>query len=106
MSLLLIAWTQNVALTKPPTRAFVADPALWNAGEAILAPTTVPECLLIEPTETESLTELDRFLSAMESIYQEIMTQPALLKNAPHNQVIKRVNEVKAAKELIVSETL
>ena len=96
--------TQQYGVTAADVAKRILDYGFY--APTIYFPTTVPECLLIEPTETESLAELDRFLSAMESIYQEIMTQPTLLKNAPHNQVIKRVNEVKAAKELIVSETL
>lgn len=63
-------------------------------------PLLVPECLLIEPTETESKQELDRFIEAMDCIMQEIKNNPEKLQLAPHNQYISRVNEVKAAKEL------
>jgi len=69
------------------------------------APTTyfpllVPECLLIEPTETECKTELDSFVSAMKAILHEAETNPAILKNAPHTQPVKRLDDVKAAREL------
>ncbi len=69
------------------------------------APTTyfpllVPECLLIEPTETECKEELDRFISAMKSILEEAKTHPELLKNAPHHLPVKRLDDVKAAREL------
>lgn len=69
------------------------------------APTTyfpllVPECLLIEPTETESKQELDRFIQAMQSIYQEAQQQPDLLRDAPHTLPVKRLDDVKAAKDL------
>ena len=69
------------------------------------APTTyfpllVPECLLIEPTETESKAELDRFVDAMRSILNEAKTTPVLLKDAPHTLPIKRLDDVKAAREL------
>ena len=52
------------------------------------APTTyfpllVPECLLIEPTETESKQTLDAFVRAMAEILDEARTQPALVKAAP-----------------------
>lgn len=69
------------------------------------APTTyfpllVPECLLIEPTETESKAELDRFIEAMKLILNEAKTNPALLKEAPHHQPVTRLDDVKAAREL------
>ena len=69
------------------------------------APTTyfpllVPECLLIEPTETECKAELDKFVSAMKTILHEAQTSPALLKDAPHKLPVKRLDDVKAAREL------
>jgi glycine dehydrogenase subunit 2 len=69
------------------------------------APTTyfpllVPECHLIEPTETEAKEELDRFIAAMEAILQEVRTQPELVKGAPHTLPVRRLDDVKAAREL------
>lgn len=69
------------------------------------APTTyfpllVPECLLIEPTETECKEELDRFIQAMTRILEEAATDPAELKQAPHHLPVKRLDDVKAAREL------
>jgi glycine dehydrogenase subunit 2 len=69
------------------------------------APTTyfpllVPECLLIEPTETETREELDGFVGAMVQIRREAETEPELVKSAPHSQPVRRLDEVKAAKEL------
>jgi glycine dehydrogenase subunit 2 len=69
------------------------------------APTTyfpqlVPECLLIEPTETESKQTLDAFAAAMKSILEEAYRQPELVKNAPHNMPVRRLDEVRAAREL------
>lgn len=69
------------------------------------APTTyfpllVPECLLIEPTETESKEELDGFVQAMKSIRKEAETNPNLVKEAPHTLPVKRLDDVKAAREL------
>lgn len=66
----------------------------------IYFPLLVPECLLIEPTETESKQQLDLFLDAMQSIYDEIKTNPDLVKTAPHTRKLKRLDEVKAAKQL------
>ncbi len=69
------------------------------------APTTyfpllIPECLLIEPTETESKEELDGFIDIMRTIRQEAMSNPTLLKEAPHTLPVKRLDDVKAAREL------
>lgn len=69
------------------------------------APTTyfpllIPECLLIEPTETESKEEMDRFIAAMKSIRQEAINTPVVLKDAPHTLPVKRLDDVKAAREL------
>ena len=69
------------------------------------APTTyfpllVPECLLIEPTETESKDTLDAFIKAMKAIRHEAETNPSQVKNAPHTLPVKRLDDVKAAREL------
>ena len=69
------------------------------------APTTyfpllVPECLLIEPTETECKQDLDLFLRAMEKIRNEMTESTSLLKNSPHNTPVSRLDDVKAAREL------
>ncbi len=63
-------------------------------------PLLVPECLLIEPTETESKQVLDRFVDAMVQILQEAKDNPDLLRSAPHTLPVKRLDEVKAAREL------
>ena len=69
------------------------------------APTTyfpmlVPECLLIEPTETESREALDGFIAAMAKIQEEAEQNPALLHEAPQSQPVRRLDEVRAAREL------
>ena len=69
----------------------------------IYFPLLVDECLLIEPTETESLDELDHFLAVMQRIYDEIHESPELLKKAPHTLTISRADEVRAAKQLILT---
>jgi len=65
-------------------------------------PLIVHEALMIEPTETESMQTLDAFADALIRIAQEARSQPELLKNAPHNSPVGRVDEVKAAKELVL----
>ena len=65
-------------------------------------PLLVPECLLIEPTETESKEVLDAFADTMIRILHEAKSNPELVKNAPHNLPVRRLDEVKAARELDV----
>jgi glycine dehydrogenase subunit 2 len=66
----------------------------------IYFPLMVPECLLIEPTETESKEELDRFCDAMAAIRQEMQTDPAALTSAPQTLPVRRLDDVRAAKNL------
>lgn len=69
------------------------------------APTTyfpllVPECLLIEPTETESKETLDAFVDAMTQILSEAHEDPEKVKGAPYTTPVGRLDEVAAAREL------
>jgi glycine dehydrogenase subunit 2 len=69
------------------------------------APTTyfpllVPECLLIEPTETESKETLDRFVDAMIAIAQDARKPGATHKDAPFTMPVRRLDDVKAARNL------
>jgi glycine dehydrogenase subunit 2 len=69
------------------------------------APTTyfpllVPECLLIEPTETEAKEELDGFIEAMIAIQREAEQDPAKVKGAPYTLPVRRLDDVRAAKQL------
>ena len=71
------------------------------------APTTyfpllVPECLLIEPTETESKQTLDGFVDAMIDILTAARDSGASFKEAPHSMPVRRLDDVKAARELDV----
>jgi glycine dehydrogenase subunit 2 len=63
-------------------------------------PLLVPECLLIEPTETESKQIVDVFADTMIKILQEAKSNPDILKTAPHTLPVRRLDEVKAAREL------
>jgi glycine dehydrogenase subunit 2 len=65
-------------------------------------PLIVHEALMIEPTETESKETLDAFAQAMIKIAEEARTNPTLLKEAPHNTPVSRLDEVKAAKDLVL----
>jgi glycine dehydrogenase subunit 2 len=65
-------------------------------------PLIVHEALMIEPTETESKQVLDAFVEAMLKIADEARTQPEVLHAAPHATPVGRLDEVKAAKDLVV----
>lgn len=65
-------------------------------------PLIVPEALLIEPTETETKQTLDNFIDVMKRIAQEAHDDPELLRSAPHKTPVKRVDEVRAAKQLVL----
>ena len=65
-------------------------------------PLIVHEALMIEPTETESLQVLDAFIETMQKIAEEAHTDPELLKSAPHNTPVGRLDEVKAARDLVL----
>ncbi len=72
------------------------------------APTTyfpllVPECLLIEPTETETRADLDEFANAMAEIRENARNNPDEVKQAPVNMPVRRLDDVRAAKQLDVA---
>jgi glycine dehydrogenase subunit 2 len=65
-------------------------------------PLIVHEALMIEPTETESKQTLDSFADALIKIADEAHTHPELLKTAPHHSPVGRLDEVKAARDLVL----
>ncbi len=65
-------------------------------------PLIVHEALMIEPTETENKGTLDKFAEALIKIAEEAKSQPELVKNAPHTTPFGRMDEVKAARELVL----
>jgi len=69
-------------------------------------PLIVHEALMIEPTETENKVTLDDFSQALIKIAEEAKTQPDLLHSAPHNTPVKRLDEVKAARDLVMCCTI
>ncbi len=64
----------------------------------IYFPTVVHGAMMIEPTETESLETLDNFIDTMKTIAHEAETSPELIKGAPHNTIVGRVDEARAAR--------
>ncbi|QTL99851.1 aminotransferase class V-fold PLP-dependent enzyme [Iocasia frigidifontis] len=65
----------------------------------IYFPLVVKEALMIEPTETENITTLNKFIATMINISREIENNIEIVKNAPHNTTIKKLDEVKAARK-------
>jgi glycine dehydrogenase subunit 2 len=65
-------------------------------------PLIVPGALMIEPTESESVEELDLFIDAMRSIAKEVEETPELVKTAPHSTRVSRLDEVAAARKPVL----
>jgi glycine dehydrogenase subunit 2 len=89
---------------KERTGVTAMDVAKRLLDKGFHAPTTyfplmVPECLLIEPTETESKQTLDAFVDALAGIREEALAQPELLKTSPHTTCVRRLDDVRAARE-------
>lgn len=101
-----------IVTTSPQKKAFnvtAMDFAKRLLDYGFHAPTTyfpllIPECLLIEPTETECKAEIDAFVDAMSTVLQEAESQPELLRTAPHRLPVQRLDDVKAARELDLTE--
>src|SRR5512135_12266 len=90
---------------KDATGVSAMDIAKRLLDKGFHAPTTyfpmlVAECLLIEPTETESKEVMDNFVAAMKEIRAEAFADAAMVKGAPYTQPVRRLDDVKAAREL------
>lgn len=68
----------------------------------IYFPLLFHEAMMIEPTETESKETIDEFINIMRIIAQEAKDNPELVKTAPHNTPIGRVDDVLAAKQPVL----
>jgi glycine dehydrogenase subunit 2 len=83
-------------------RALDIAKALLDRGymaPTVYFPLIVPECLMIEPTETESKETLDDFADALADIVARAYTDPKSLQDAPVNTVVGRVDETRAARQ-------
>jgi glycine dehydrogenase subunit 2 len=83
-------------------RALDLAKALLDRGymaPTIYFPLIVPECLMIEPTETESKETLDEFAAALRAIVETAKTNPQELLDAPTTTVVGRVDETRAARQ-------
>lgn len=68
----------------------------------IYFPLIVDNAIMIEPTETESVETLDGFIDTMIKIAKEAKDNPEILKEAPHNTPVRRIDEVGAARNLVL----
>ncbi|MBA3721847.1 MAG: aminomethyl-transferring glycine dehydrogenase subunit GcvPB [Parachlamydiaceae bacterium] len=69
-------------------------------------PLIIKECMLIEPTESESKATLDKFLEIIGKIVEEIKKDPDFVKHAPYEQSVSRLDEVQAAKNPILKHVI
>ena len=69
-------------------------------------PLIVPEALMVEPTETESLETLDAFAAVLREIVKESLENPQLLHEAPHKELVSRLDEVQAVRKPILKNEI
>jgi glycine dehydrogenase subunit 2 len=71
----------------------------------IYFPLIVEEAFMVEPTETESKEELDKYLEAFAKVVEECYSSPEVVRSAPHNTAVGRINEAKASHPLTLTPT-
>ncbi len=87
---------------KTGVRALDIAKALLDRGfhaPTMYFPLIVPECLMIEPTETESKETLDRFIAALKAITETALANPQEVMDAPQKTVVGRIDETRAARQ-------
>jgi glycine dehydrogenase subunit 2 len=62
-------------------------------------PLIVPEAMMIEPTETETRETLDEFIAVMRQIAREAAEEPEVIHEAPHDTVVGRLDQTRAARQ-------
>ena len=95
------------AIGGTPVRALDVSKRLLDYGfhpPTNYFPLIVPEALMIEPTETETKPVLDAFAAAMKAIANEARENPATVTEAPHTTPLKRLDEVRAARDLVLTD--
>lgn len=65
-------------------------------------PLIINQALMIEPTETESKETIDEFIDAMIKIAEESKSNPEILKESPHDTIVRRPDETKAARNPVL----
>jgi glycine dehydrogenase subunit 2 len=95
------------AIAGTPVRALDVSKRLLDYGfhpPTNYFPLIVPEALMIEPTETETKPMLDAFAATMKAIAKEARENPAAVTAAPHTTPLKRLDEVRAARDLVLTD--
>ncbi|MDQ2908625.1 MAG: aminomethyl-transferring glycine dehydrogenase subunit GcvPB [Candidatus Eremiobacteraeota bacterium] len=96
-----VASAQNLK-RETGVRALDLAKALLDHGyhaPTIYFPLLVPECLMIEPTETESKATLDAFIATLRTIVETSKTNPDAVLTAPQKTIVKRIDETRAARQ-------
>ncbi len=90
-------------------RALDIAKALLDKGyhaPTIYFPLIVKECLMIEPTETESKETLDKFCDDLIAILEKAATDPQVLRDAPVGLPVRRLDETKAARNMVLTDDI
>lgn len=72
----------------------------------IYFPLIVPEALMIEPTETETKENMDEYVDVLGQIAKEAYETPEVVRSAPHNTTVGRVDDVRASRNPVLSERM
>ncbi len=106
---LRICGHEFVASTPEGTRALDVAKGLLDKGyhaPTVYFPLIVPECLMIEPTETENKQTMDEFAAALHDVVKLGLENPEALQNAPVNTPVRRLDETRAARNMILTEDM
>jgi len=98
-----------VASAPEGTRALDIGKALLDRGihaPTVYFPLIVPECLMTEPTETESKETLDHFVAALRELVKKGKAEPDFLSGAPLNMPVRRLDETGAARNMALTEDM
>jgi glycine dehydrogenase subunit 2 len=104
-----ICMHEFVASAPQGTRAVDIGKALLDRGihaPTVYFPLIVPECLMTEPTETESKETLDHFVAVLREIVERGKADPDFLRNAPVSMPVRRLDETGAARNMILTEDM
>ncbi len=98
-----------VASAPAGMRALDIGKALLDKGihaPTVYFPLIVPECLMTEPTETESKETLDEFVDALREIVEQGAADPSFLADAPRTTPVRRMDETTAARAMILTDDM
>ena len=104
-----ICMHEFVASAPEGMRALDIGKALLDCGihaPTVYFPLIVPECLMTEPTETESKETLDHFVAVLRAIVEKGKTDPDFLRNAPVSLPVRRLDETGAARNMVLTEDM